>query len=148
MKVIGTIVDDSPEKLSGMLDTQLQKPGFAVDRYFYRSHIAYEQELDKLLFRSWMYAGHVSEIPNNGDYLLFDIGEDSLIICRDHSGTVRALHNICRHRGARVCEEASGNRKTFVCPYHGWTFNIDGSLLKMDGRLRKRCLKWLQRNLC
>ena len=111
-----------------MIAMQQEKPGFAVDRYFYRSHVAFEQELERLIFRSWIYGGHVSEIPENGDYRLFNLGEDSIIICRDHSGEVRALHNICRHRGARVCEAQSGNRKTFVCPYHGWVFNTDGSL--------------------
>lgn len=128
MKSIGTDVNDSPEKLGRMIDMQMEKPGFAIDRYFYRSHVAYEQELDKLVFRSWMYAGHVCEIPEKGDYLLFDIGEDSIIICRDQAGEIRALHNICRHRGARLCEEPAGNRKTFVCPYHGWVYNTDGSL--------------------
>jgi Rieske 2Fe-2S family protein len=128
MKTIATDVHDSPERLQQMIAMQQQKPGFAVDRYFYRSHVAFEQELDRLIFRSWLYAGHISEIPENGDYLLFEVGEDSIIICRDQSGEVRALHNICRHRGARVCEEQTGNRKTFVCPYHGWVFNTDGSL--------------------
>ena len=75
-----------------------------------------------------MYAGHVSELQRNGDYFLFDIGEDSIIICRDNKGQIRAHHNICRHRGARVCEQERGNRKAFVRPYHGWAYNNDGSL--------------------
>ena len=66
--------------------------------------------------------------PSPGDYQLFEIGEDSVIISRDAAGEIHALMNVCRHRGARVCEEASGNRKTFVCPYHGWVYNTDGSL--------------------
>lgn len=128
MKFIATNVDDTPQKLQEMIALQKQKPGFAIDRYFYRSHVAYEQELDRLIFRSWIYAGHISEIPEKGDYMLLSIGEDSIIICRDQGGQIRALHNICRHRGARVCEAETGNRKTFVCPYHGWVFNTDGSL--------------------
>jgi Rieske 2Fe-2S family protein len=128
MKVIATDVDDSPEKLAAKLEISIANRGKAIDPYFYRSHLTYERELDQIVFRSWLYAGHISEIANAGDYLLFEIGEDSLIVTRGDDGEVRALMNVCRHRGARVCEEASGNRKTFVCPYHGWVYNTDGSL--------------------
>ena len=70
----------------------------------------------------------MSEVPNPGDYQLFEVGEDSIIISRDEDGEIHALMNICRHRGARVCEHASGNRKTFVCPYHGWVYKTNGEL--------------------
>ena len=128
MKFIATDVDDSVAKLAEKLRVTAQRPDHAIDSYFYRSHLVYERELRGLVFRSWIYAGHVSELQKPGDYLLLEIGEDSLIIVRDDSGEIRALMNICRHRGARVCEHASGNRKTFVCPYHGWVYNTDGSL--------------------
>ena len=111
-----------------MVSRQKEVPGFAMDSYFYGSHLAYKNELENLLFRSWIYAGHVSEIPSTGDYVLFEIGDDSIIITRDREGKVRAFHNICRHRGSRVCEHKSGKRMTFVCPYHGWSYNLDGSL--------------------
>ena len=81
-----------------------------------------------MLFKSWIYAAHVSEIPKPGDFVLFEIGEESVIIVRDNQNEIHALLNICRHRGARLCEEKSGNRTTFVCPYHCWTYNKDGSL--------------------
>ena len=128
MKFIATDVDDSAEKMLGMVERAQARPGYAIDSYFYRSHLVYARELEHLIFRSWLYAGHISELPQSGDYLLFEIGEDSVIIVRDAAGEVHALMNICRHRGARVCEESSGNRKTFVCPYHGWVYNTDGSL--------------------
>ena len=128
MKFIATDVDDSIEKIAAMVKAEQARPDYAIDSYFYRSHLVYEKELENLVFRSWLYAGHVSEVPNPGDYLLFDIGEDSVIIVRDKAGEVQALMNVCRHRGARVCEAQSGNRKTFVCPYHGWVYNTDGSL--------------------
>ena len=128
MKFIATDVDDSVTKLADKLGAAALRPDHAIDAYFYRSHLVYERELRELIFRSWIYAGHVSELVNPGDYLLLDIGEDSLIIVRDNDGEIRALMNVCRHRGARVCEEAAGNRKTFVCPYHGWVYNTDGSL--------------------
>ena len=104
------------------------KRGIAIDPYFYRSHIVYEQELSALVFKSWIYAAHVSEIRNPGDFVQFEIGEDALIIVRDKNNEINALFNICRHRGARVCEKQRGNTKTFVCPYHAWTYNTDGTL--------------------
>ena len=128
MKFIATDVADTPQRMQAMVQAQQQKTGFAIDQYFYRSHVSYAKELDAIIFKSWLYAGHVSEIPANGDYILFEVGEDSIIINRDHSGQVSAAFNICRHRGARVCDQAQGNRKTFVCPYHGWVYNSDGSL--------------------
>ena len=128
MKFIATDVDDSIEKIAAMVKAEQARPDYAIDSYFYRSHLVYEKELENLVFRSRLYAGHVTEVPNPGDYLLFDIGEDSVIIVRDKAGEVQALMNVCRHRGARVCEAQSGNRKTFVCPYHGWVYNTDGSL--------------------
>ncbi len=127
MKFIATNVEDSPIKLKQKIGEH--KEGFALDNYFYRSHVAFEQELDKLVFKSWLCAGHVSQIPNAGDYFLYKIGEDEVIITNDHkSGEVKALLNICRHRGARVVEEETGNKRTFVCPYHGWVFETDGTL--------------------
>ena len=128
MKIIATDVLDNPQKMTAMASAQLKKPGFAIDPYFYRSHVTYEAELEHIIFKSWLYAGHISQIAKNGDYFLFDIGEDSIIISRDNRGQIGAIHNICRHRGARVCEEPSGNRKAFVCPYHGWAYGNDGHL--------------------
>jgi Rieske 2Fe-2S family protein len=128
MKFIATDVSDTKRKMVDMAATQLSKPGFAIDPYFYRSHVTYQAELENIIFKSWLYAGHISQIAKKGDFFLFDIGEDSIIICRDNKDHVRAMHNICRHRGARVCEEASGNRRAFVCPYHGWGYGNDGTL--------------------
>ena len=128
MKFIATNVDDSVARLEDNVRTQQAKPGYAMDSYFYRSHLGYERELDRIVFKSWLYAGHISQIPNTGDYFLYEVGEDSIIISRGADGEIHALMNICRHRGARVCEEHRGNRKTFVCPYHGWVYNIVGSM--------------------
>ncbi|MEH6589521.1 MAG: aromatic ring-hydroxylating dioxygenase subunit alpha [Halioglobus sp.] len=128
MNFIATDVEDSAQKMGHMLQLEKAKPGYAIAPYFYRSHVVYQKELTELVFRSWIYAAHVSEIPNAGDYIQLEIGEDAIIIVRDKSDEIHALMNVCRHRGARVCEEAQGNRKTFVCPYHGWVYNTDGSL--------------------
>ncbi len=128
MKVIATNVDDSVALMREKIALGKSKGGFALDPYFYRSHLVHKNELSSILFKSWLYAAHVSEIPKAGDFVLFEVGEDSFIISRDKQGEVHALMNVCRHRGARVCEAQSGNTKTFVCPYHAWTYNSDGSM--------------------
>ncbi|MGP2494101.1 aromatic ring-hydroxylating oxygenase subunit alpha [Mesorhizobium sp. PUT5] len=94
-------------------------------------HSAALLELEKEhLFRShWQIAGHVSDIPNEGDYLAMDaVGERALIL-RGKDGVVRGFHNICRHRGGRVVADDKGTcRNALVCPFHGWVYNLDGTL--------------------
>jgi Rieske 2Fe-2S family protein len=81
----------------------------------------------------WLFAGHSCQIPNPGDYFLYDVGEDSVILVRDDEGQVHALYNVCRHRGSVICEAAEGHVKRFVCPYHQWTYDRGGKLLLYRG---------------
>ena len=110
-----------------------QKLGVALERDFYTSEAIYQQDLKKYWGESWHWAGHISQIPNSGDYFLFEFGTESVIISRDESGTVHAHLNVCRHRGSRVCLERSGNARNFTCPYHAWSYNLKGEL--RSGRL-------------
>jgi len=111
-----------------MLQAQSNRRGFSLDNFFYQSGRVYQRELERLLFRSWVYAAHISELPNVGDFVLFELADDSIIISKDRAGKIHALHNICRHRGSRVCQKESGNSSTFTCPYHGWVYENDGKL--------------------
>jgi len=120
--------DDSAQRLSQEVQRQQDRNDSALPSYFYQSSRVYRSELENLLLRSWIYAAHVSELTAAGDYLLLDIGADSIILVRAANDEIHALVNSCRHRGARVCEASQGNRKTFVCPYHGWVYDLDGSL--------------------
>ena len=88
-------------------------------------------ELEKeLLFKShWQIAGHVSDAPDPGSYFCFDVAGERALIVRDKQGEIRAFHNVCRHRGSRVVTEPSGRcGSALVCPFHGWSFNLDGTL--------------------
>jgi phenylpropionate dioxygenase-like ring-hydroxylating dioxygenase large terminal subunit len=76
----------------------------------------------------WLFVDHVSRIPRPGDYFLFSFGEESVIIVRDKQHAVRGYYNVCRHRGSRVCLEEQGQVRSFVCPYHAWTYDLDGRL--------------------
>jgi Rieske 2Fe-2S family protein len=88
------------------------------------------EELERIWLRRWVFAGHVSEVRQPGDYLTVRIGPASLIVIRGNDGALRALHNVCRHRGSVLCEQESGTLRRIVCPYHQWSYALDGSLAR------------------
>jgi phenylpropionate dioxygenase-like ring-hydroxylating dioxygenase large terminal subunit len=95
----------------------------------YRSESMLELEKREVFHTHWQIAGHVSDIPKPGDYLTFDIGEERALVIRGEDGIIRAFNNLCRHRGARVAPETQGHCKNaLVCPFHGWVYNLDGTL--------------------
>lgn len=94
----------------------------------YTDPAIFEEELDKIFSRGWVYVGHASEIPNPGDFRLRPIGRQSVIMVRDDDGQVRLLMNRCTHRANAVCQVERGNTKMFRCAYHGWTFRTTGEL--------------------
>ena len=117
----------STEVISKFVKNQVE--GFSLDQIFYRDPDIYQRELDRIFMKSWLYTGHVSQVPNIGDYFLYELANESVIITRANKDEIKALINVCRHRGSRVCLKSSGQQKSFVCPYHGWVYKLDGSLL-------------------
>ena len=105
-----------------------QRSGYSLDQAFYNDAWIYQRDLERIFMRVWLYAGHVSEIPNVGDYFLFDFANESVIVVRAADDTIKALINVCRHRGSRVCIDGRGNSKSLSCRYHGWTYSLDGRL--------------------
>jgi phenylpropionate dioxygenase-like ring-hydroxylating dioxygenase large terminal subunit len=88
----------------------------------------FDDEMDKIFGRGWVYVGHASEIPKPGDFRVTDIGRQSVIMVRDDSGQVQLLMNRCIHRANAVCQVERGNAKIFRCAYHGWTYRNNGDL--------------------
>lgn len=89
----------------------------------------YQQELERVFARSWLFVAHESELPRPGTFVTRWMGEDPVIVCRGADGQLRVLLNVCRHRGRRVCGEDLGQTAQFRCPYHGWTYDTQGRLV-------------------
>ena len=106
----------------------LVEPG-RVHRRVYTDPAIFALEQERIFRRLWVFVGHESRIPNRGDFLRARIGETEILVVRQADGTISGLHNRCTHRGAQLCVAAQGNVRTFVCPYHGWAFRLDGSLI-------------------
>lgn len=95
----------------------------------YHSTGLLELEKEHVFRTHWQIVGHVSDVPNPGDYLAMDVVGERALVVRGKDGVVRAFLNMCRHRGSRVVADDKGNcRNALVCPFHGWVYNLDGTL--------------------
>ena len=111
--------------VSGLVDT---KQGLLSPRIYCDEEV-YALEQERLFGRCWLYLGHESQIPKPGDFLNTYMGEDPVLLVRQHDNTIAAFLNQCRHRGMRICRADCGNQKAFTCSYHGWSYALDGSLI-------------------
>ncbi len=103
-----------------------REPGFSLEAPFYTHPDVYDLDLDAIFRKHWLFCAAEAEIPDPGDYVTIEIGATSVIIVRDDDESVYALHNVCRHRGSRILEDACGSVGNLVCPYHQWTYRTDG----------------------
>lgn len=100
-----------------------------VHKAVYADEAVYEAELRNIFYKKWIYIGHVSQVPNVGDYWTTWVGKERMIMVRGDNDKVHVLYNRCPHRGTLICNNHKGNtNKTFRCPYHAWQFNLNGSL--------------------
>ncbi len=105
-----------------------QKKNFPLDQKFYVDNIIFEKDIEHIFSNQWVFIGHVSRIPNIGDYFTVSIGDESIIVIRDKQNKINCFYNVCRHRGSHICIESEGSLRKLICPYHAWTYNLDGSL--------------------
>ena len=95
--------------------------------WMYTSPEVFQRETERIFLKEWLVIGRVEEVPNPGDYFTFDIVDEPIVVTRGNDGRLNAFSNVCRHRGAKVVD-GRGSAKTFSCPYHGWTYDIEGKL--------------------
>lgn len=105
-----------------------REPGLSLEAPFYTSEEIYQADIAAIFAKHWIFVASEAEIPDAGDYVTVDLGTYSVIIVRDDDEEVRALHNVCRHRGAKILTDTSGSVGNLVCGYHHWTYATDGRL--------------------
>jgi len=106
-----------------------QRPGHSLTRPFYSDPAIFETEMQTIWAREWIFAASAAELPSPGSYVTLQLGTYPVIIVRGADGVIRAFHNVCRHRGQRLCAKPAGTSAKLVCPYHQWTYDSDGRLL-------------------
>ena len=103
------------------------EPVAGLAPHYYTDSIVYEQEKQRIFYRTWQYVCHQSQVAKAGDYFVFEIAGQSLFMVRDHEHQLRCFYNVCRHRGHELLEGA-GNKNNIVCPYHAWRYGLNGQL--------------------
>ncbi|MCM2294543.1 aromatic ring-hydroxylating dioxygenase subunit alpha [Allorhizobium sp. BGMRC 0089] len=106
-----------------------RRDGFSLEQPFYTDPDYYRLDMEMIWYRDWLFIGHDCEIPRAGNYFTVQIGDYPVVVVRGRDGVIRAFHNTCRHRGHRVCTQERGASAKLVCPYHQWTYDLDGSLV-------------------
>jgi phenylpropionate dioxygenase-like ring-hydroxylating dioxygenase large terminal subunit len=104
-----------------------------VDRRIFSDSEIYTTEMERIFARAWNFMCHESQIPEIGDFFMNRIGDDQVIAVRNKQKGISVLLNSCRHRGNAVCRAEQGRAKTFICPYHGWSYGLDGELIGVPG---------------
>ena len=118
-------------------ETIFSQPGarYGLPAWTYDNEELTRLEMEEVFLRNWMFAAHVSDIPKSGDYQCFELADERAVIVRGEDGEIRAFHNQCRHRASRVVSDDRGHcGKAMICPFHGWSYNLDGSLRNIPKR--------------
>ena len=130
----------APESYTGLRQLEAGLPS-----HYYYDAAHYERELQAIWYRSWVYLCRAASLPGPQSFRTFRIGTQGILVVRDESGALRAFHNTCRHRGSALCSAAEGKlrAKAITCPYHGWSYNLQGCLsavpaLGMSGDFDRR----------
>src|SRR5258708_25417158 len=105
------------------------RPGGPLERDFYVAPEVFAADLARIFHRHWIFVGYAFQVPRPGDFFTYKGGSESIIVLRDRAGVIRAFHNVCRHRGSRICKTQQSNAHRLVCPDHRWTYELDGSLV-------------------
>ena len=105
------------------------QPGHGLPQAFYTSPEVFAHDMETIFYREWLFATPACALDKNGSFQRLRIGAYDVIVLRDNKGDIRAFHNSCRHRGSVICSAASGKVARLTCPYHQWTYGLDGQLI-------------------
>ena len=107
----------------------LKQGSMTLSQKYYMDDSIFKKEMSNIFFNSWLCCGRSQDMSNSGDYKLFNIGNESIMILKNEHNEINAFYNICRHRGTKICTKKNGNfSKSIQCPYHGWTYDLNGNL--------------------
>lgn len=121
----------SVKSIDGFLDENHETGNYRLHRSAFTDETLFELEMKHIFEGNWIYLAHESQVPNNNDYYTTHMGRQPIVITRNRQGQLGAFINACSHRGAMLCRYKRGNKATYTCPFHGWTFNNGGKLLKV-----------------
>src|SRR6201995_2750487 len=119
------------QRIDGAVDVDPEQGRYRGRREAFTDPELFELEMKYIFEGNWIYLAHESQIPNNNDYFTTYMGRQPVFIARNGDGDLNAFINACAHRGAMLCRHKRANKKTFTCPFHGWTFNNSGKLLSV-----------------
>ena len=125
------MLDTIQKTLDTALEDDPARGTYRVGRDIFTDPALFELEMQHIFEGNWIYLAHESQIPNNNDYYTTTMGRQPMLIARNRHGELNAFINACSHRGAMLCRHKRANKATFTCPFHGWTFNNTGKLLKV-----------------
>ncbi len=117
------------QRMEGWLSKDQDQGIYQIDRAAFTDAEIFEIEIKHIFERNWVFLAHESQVAKPNDFITTRIGRVPVLVTRDRGGVIRGMINACAHRGARVCRERAGNRKNFMCPFHGWTYSSSGELL-------------------
>jgi phenylpropionate dioxygenase-like ring-hydroxylating dioxygenase large terminal subunit len=109
--------------------TSSARSGYSLEQRFYCDDGVFAADFERVIARKWIVAGHIDRVRRKGDYFLFKMGSESIIIVRSDDSTISAFYNVCRHRGSLICTESEGRVTRLTCGYHAWSYGLDGTLL-------------------
>ena len=115
------------EPVNSLIERQL--PQHSLDQVFYLDEDIYRRDIEQIFMADWLYVCHESQVASAGDCYAYEIADESVIVVRDENLQLNAFVNVCRHRGSRICDMGQSTHKRLVCPYHAWTYGLNGELL-------------------
>lgn len=115
------------QEMNSLLEERLKD--YSLPQALYNDPHMFRIDMEEIFHKEWIFVGISSEIPDKGDYLTVEIGQNPVLIVRNNDGDIQAFHNVCRHRGSKICSKEKGKGANLVCPYHQWTYDTKGTLL-------------------